>query len=128
MTIALQPIMNSHSVLIPMILPINLRPKSFSADQPPTEDSTSADQPSSDTLPPFLNDSNVHPLSHGSLNSSFMEAEDAIKLLTPFTYEQSHSSIPEGIKNDVFFLVRNDNNINIRGKGKCPCFFDDCGL
>ena len=57
-----------------------------------------------------------------------MEAEDAIKLLTTFTYEQSHSSIPEGITNDVFFLVRNDNNINIRGKGNRPCFSDDCGV
>jgi hypothetical protein len=54
-----------------------------------------------------------------------METDVIVSLLTTCTYEQSHNSIPDGIKNDVFFVIKKNDNVTSRGKGARTCFFDD---
>lgn len=80
---------------------------------------------------PFIDttdDHDAHPLSNGCLDKGFMETDVIVSLLTTYTYEQSHNSIPDGIKNDVFFVIKNNDNVTSRGKGARTCFFDDCGV
>ncbi|CAC5406025.1 unnamed protein product [Mytilus coruscus] len=70
--------------------------------------------------------SDSHFLSTGYLNKGFMEAEEVVKWLTSFLYEKAHNSIPDGIKNDVYFLVKNDENVERRKNGVRSKFPDDC--
>ncbi|XP_052099805.1 uncharacterized protein LOC127734145 isoform X2 [Mytilus californianus] len=71
---------------------------------------------------------NIHSLSNGCLNKGFLEAEEIIKKLTSFLYAKAHNSIPDGIKNDVYFVVKNDKNVERRKKGAISNFSDDCGV
>jgi hypothetical protein len=50
----------------------------------------------------------------------FMETDVIVSLLTTCTYEQSHNSIPDGIKTDVFFVIKkNDNVTSAKQKNMC---------
>lgn len=71
---------------------------------------------------------NIHSLSNGCLNQGFLDAEEVIKKLTSFLYEKAHDCIPDGIKNDVYFVVKNDENVKRRKKGAISNFSDDCGV
>ncbi|XP_076102019.1 uncharacterized protein LOC143071537 [Mytilus galloprovincialis] len=71
---------------------------------------------------------NIHSLSNGCLNQGFLDTEEVIKKLTSFLYEKAHDCIPDGIKNDVYFVVKNDENVKRRKKGAISNFSDDCGV
>ncbi|CAC5400572.1 unnamed protein product [Mytilus coruscus] len=71
---------------------------------------------------------NIHPLSNGCLQNSFLETTEVINLLSTFSEAESHDAIPQGTKNDVFFMLRNGNNITNRSNGKKSDFSDDCGV
>jgi len=67
----------------------------------------------SDNLCPFIDNSDsddIHPLSHGCLDRSFLETEDVVKLLTTYSESEAHDRIPEGSKNDVYFVIKNSRN------------------
>lgn len=76
----------------------------------------------------YYKKNNSHPLSNGCLDKGFMEADVVVRVLTTYTYERSHNSIPDGIKNDVFFVVKNNDYVTGRGKRVRTCFSDDCGI
>ncbi|XP_063432083.1 uncharacterized protein LOC134714621 isoform X2 [Mytilus trossulus] len=71
---------------------------------------------------------NIHSLSNGCLNQGFLDSDEVIKTLTSFVYEKAHASIPDGIKNDVYFVVKNDENVKRRKKDAIYNFPDDCGV
>ncbi|VDI25222.1 Hypothetical predicted protein [Mytilus galloprovincialis] len=70
----------------------------------------------------------INPLSNGCLQKSFIETTEVIDLLSTFSEAESHDAIPQGTKNDVFFMIRNGNNIINRSNGKKSEFLDDCGV
>ena len=43
------------------------------------------------------------------------------------THRPSGKTIPCGVKENVAFLLQNEENITRRGNGKRPCYVDDCG-
>ena len=73
---------------------------------------------------------NIHPMSNGCLNGGFMDASDVTGIiqLTTFTNDEVHRSIPQGLKNNMFFVVQNDNNLENQQKGACSTFSDDGGV
>lgn len=60
---------------------------------------------SDDDLCPFLETTNIHPLSNGCLHDSFVDADEPVRLLSSFSISESHEVIPNGEKNDVYFLI-----------------------
>ncbi|CAG2213397.1 unnamed protein product [Mytilus edulis] len=63
-----------------------------------------------------------HPMKH-SENKFFSVAS-----LSSFTYEEAYNNIPGGIKNNVFFALKNSDNIERRKRGAISNFSDDCGV
>ena len=70
----------------------------------------------------------IHPLSHGCLDRSFLETEDVVKLLTTYSESEAHDIIPEGSKNNVYFVIKNSGNTDKRSRGQQSSFSDDCGV
>ena len=57
-----------------------------------------------------------------------METEDVVKLLTTYSESEAHDRIPEGSKNDVYFVIKNSGNSDKRSRGQQSSFSDDCGV
>ena len=95
----------------------------------PCSDSRESDQ-DDEHLCPYFEDSSddIHPLSNGCLDGGFLEIEDIMKQLTTFTYDEAHDTIPNGEKNNVFFVVKNNTNADKRQRGIRSNFSDDCGV
>lgn len=92
-------------------------------------------QPALPVTAPTLTDSivtyslsNIHPLSNGCLKNGFLETEEIVKLLTSFVYADALDNIPGGIKNNVYFIIKNDDNVERQKKGDHSEFPDDCGV
>ncbi|VDH92966.1 Hypothetical predicted protein [Mytilus galloprovincialis] len=91
---------------------------------------TRSDNVVDENLCPFIDASdsqNIHPLSNGCLQSSFLETNEVIDLLSTFTESRITRWHTQGTKNDVFFMIRNGKNITNRSNGKRSEFSDDCG-
>ncbi|CAG2224638.1 unnamed protein product [Mytilus edulis] len=73
-------------------------------------------------------DTKVHPLSNGCLLKGFMDVAELFRQLSSFTYEEAYNNIPGGIKNNVFFALKNSDNIERRKRGAISNFSDDCGV
>lgn len=69
----------------------------------------------------------VHPLSVGKLDSGFLPLDKLVKLLTTYSHTESLNSIPKGVKNNVYFVIKNEGNEEKRMEGKHSSFPDDCG-
>ncbi|CAC5400570.1 unnamed protein product [Mytilus coruscus] len=65
---------------------------------------------------------------NSTTRSDNFETTEVINLLSTFSEAESHDAIPQGTKNDVFFMLRNGNNITNRSNGKKSDFSDDCGV
>jgi hypothetical protein len=63
----------------------------------------------------------------GCLQKSFLEVHDIIKVLQNCPYSMAHPFIPPGIKNNVYFVVQNSENIEIR-EPRMKRGLDDCGI
>ena len=50
--------------------------------------------------------------------------------IVDYTYSESeaHERIPEGNKNDVYFVIKNSGNTDKRSRGQQSSFSDDCGV
>ena len=73
--------------------------------------------------------SSVHPVAPGGQNlqgSTFMDIEKLINLLTT-PIDMPLPTIPEGRKENKFFLINNERNIIRRGSDLGCTFSDDCG-
>ena len=54
-----------------------------------------------------------------------MDVDDVLTILHSFTFNESHTlNIPSGLKNDVYFVVKNDSNVEMRRSS----FPDVCGV
>ena len=62
----------------------------------------------------------------GPLNGSFLEVNAMIKLLQQS--EKCLEKIPSGLKENVYFVVKNENNFDRRKNGQNSRFSDDCGV
>ena len=60
------------------------------------------------------------------LQGFFMDCVASFKTLTGS--ESSQCIVPNGLKENVFFIVDNSNNVERRGGGKRSLFVDDCGV
>lgn len=60
----------------------------------------------------------IHPLSIGQLEKRFLPVDKLLKLLTTHNYSESLNSIPRGIKNNVYFVIKNEENDEKRLEGK----------
>ena len=62
----------------------------------------------------------------GALNGTFMEINALVSLLQKS--EHCLDKIPLGLKENVYYVVRNDNNMDRRKNGQKSKFSDDCGV
>ena len=84
----------------------------FQATQPPaTEDDSSSPIAKSTPLP----------------NSDWLPTATTVTLLRDCTTEMTHSSVPSGHKENVYFLVDNSENIACHGWGSRCAYEDNCG-
>ena len=63
-------------------------------------------------------------------NGTFLSTDELAEiLLAPesTTDYSSNSNLPQGVKENVYFVVDNTNNISKRNRGKKSMFPDDCG-
>lgn len=66
-------------------------------------------------------------MANGCIENSFLDVSELLSTLQNHSFEESHPSIPFGTKNNVFFVVQNNQNCDQRSKGKKSAFSDDCG-
>jgi hypothetical protein len=60
-----------------------------------------------------------------TIEDKFLSPEEVLALI--HTHRPSGKSIPRGIKENVAFVLENENNLTRRDNGKRACYVDDCG-
>ena len=86
--------------------------------------SSPGEQLEHDRHPP-INKRKRSSIQNNLLNGRFLDAESLCELLQNGSV--ANLSIPKGIKEDVYFLIENNNNIKKRLCGEKSNFEDDCG-
>lgn len=60
-----------------------------------------------------------------SVEDKFLDPQDVLTLL--LTHRPTGKSIPRGIKENVAFVLENENNLIRKANGNRACYVDDCG-
>ena len=63
---------------------------------------------------------------HSLLHNSFLSHIDLFRILND-TQLHIHEHVPAGVKENVYFVVDNTRNQNMRDRGSKSNFWDDCG-
>ena len=74
---------------------------------------------------PPINKRKRSSIQNNQLKGRFLDAESLCELLQNGSV--ANSSIPKGIKEDVYFLIENNNNVKKRLCGEKSIFEDHCG-
>ena len=59
-----------------------------------------------------------------TIKDKFLSSEEVLALI--HTHRPSGKSIPRGIKENVAFILENENNLTRKDNGKRACYVDDC--
>ena len=85
-----------------------------------------ASTPSDTTHQP---DSEENKVKGGSIsNGKFLGIETVVTLLASSTIDDVKEKIPNGVKENVYFVVNNEENVQKRASKVKSEFFDDCGI
>jgi hypothetical protein len=60
-----------------------------------------------------------------TIEDKFLSPEEVLALM--HTHRPSGKNIPRGIKENVAFVLENENNLTRKENGKRACYVDDCG-
>ncbi len=60
-----------------------------------------------------------------TIEDMFLSPEEVLALM--HTHRPSGKNIPRGIKENVAFVLENENNLTRKDNGKRACYVDDCG-
>ncbi len=60
-----------------------------------------------------------------TIEDKFLSPEEVLALM--HTHRPSGKNIPRGIKENVAFVLENENNLTRKDNGKRACYVDDCG-
>ena len=67
----------------------------------------------------------VHSSGTPIFSTKFLDITEIVEILKSPTFV--HTSIPDGLKNNVYFILDEKKNIERKSYGKPPEFYDDCG-
>ena len=60
-----------------------------------------------------------------NIENKFLSPEEVLALM--LNQRPSGKSLPGGVKENVAFVLENENNLTCKGVGKLACYVDDCG-